>query len=506
MAAVYKAFQPGVERNVALKILPRVLAKDEQFVARFEREAKVLANLQHPHILPVFDFGQEDGYTYITMPLVKSGTLSQLLKPGEPLPLAQIEKLIGQIGDALDYAHGQGIVHRDIKPSNVLLDERGNCLLTDFGIAKLVEASDNKLTATGGIIGTPSYMSPEQGSGGEIDQRSDIYSLGIILYEMATGRVPFKAETPLAVMIKHLNDPLPLPHQLNPNLPEGVEQVILKALAKNPDHRFQSAGEMIAALKRAVAGQAMDTDLTMVSPGSSRTAASAAKPESKPRRGGIPGWAYAVAAVLMVGGLGCGGLALALSGSFGGLTATPTAAAQLMLAEANEAQTEPAGAPAEPAAVSATMGAPERLESTPTPLPTPTPVPTNTPAPTNTAVPTNTPAPVVQAQADPPTPTTVPDSEFPLPDDVRNFIKAAKSEQVIFQTALTVDELFEFYRTALSERGLTERELLTVQFEGGFSMVYDGSPNGQAVVVQVTDLGVSTPTDLRAVTIRYEEV
>ncbi|HMR67143.1 MAG TPA: protein kinase, partial [Anaerolineae bacterium] len=414
MAAVYKAFQPGVERNVALKILPRVLAKDEQFVARFEREARVLANLQHPHILPVFDYGQEDGYTYITMPMVKSGTLSQLLKQGEPLPLAQIEKLIGQIGDALDYAHGQGIVHRDIKPSNVLLDERGNCLLTDFGIAKRVEASDNKLAATGGIIGTPSYMSPEQGSGGEIDRRSDIYSLGIILYEMATGRVPFKAETPLAVMIKHLNDPLPLPRQVNPNLPEAVEQVILKALAKNPDHRFQSAGEMIAALKRAVTGQMADRDMTMVSSGSSRTAvpaaAPAATPESKPRAGGIPGWAYAVAAVLIVAGLGCGGLALALSGSLGGLMATPTVAAQLLLAEATETEAEPAGlaveagastsaeapveveAADEPEAEQATAEAPAQVESTPTPLPT------------NTAVPTDTPAPTVATEAYPPPP------------------------------------------------------------------------------------------------------
>ncbi len=250
MAAVYKAYQPGVDRYVALKILPRHFAGDPLFVSRFEQEAKVLAKLQHPHILPVFDFGQADGYTYIVMPFLQSSDLTALVRT-QTLSLAQIRRIISQVGDALDYAHSRGLVHRDVKPSNVLLDERGNCLLTDFGIAKIVESS-SKLTATGGIIGTPSYMAPEQGMGEPVDGRSDIYALGIMLYEMATGRVPYQAETPMAVMIKHLNDPLPLPRHLNPALPEAVERVILKALAKNPQDRYATAGEMVRALQAAI--------------------------------------------------------------------------------------------------------------------------------------------------------------------------------------------------------------------------------------------------------------
>jgi len=250
MAAVYKAYQPGMDRYVALKILPRHFASDPQFVARFKQEAQVLAKLQHPHILPVFDFGEAEGYTYIVMPFIESGTLIDLLK-GQPLPLKQIRRVISQLGDALDYAHSRGLVHRDVKPSNVLLDERGNCLLTDFGLAKIVEGRMN-LTTSGAVLGTPAYMSPEQGLGQTPDGRSDIYSLGVILYEMATGRAPFKAETPMAVMIKHIHDPLPMPSTINPKLIDSVERVILKAMAKEPNERYAAAAEMAQAIQGAI--------------------------------------------------------------------------------------------------------------------------------------------------------------------------------------------------------------------------------------------------------------
>ncbi len=250
MAAVYKAYQPAMDRYVALKVLPRHFASDPQFVTRFQQEARVLAQLQHPHILPVFDFGEADGYTYIVMPFVKSGTLTDVLK-GPALSLQQVRALVTQIGTALDYAHARGLVHRDVKPSNVLIDETGNCLLTDFGLAKIMEGSIH-LTTSGAIMGTPAYMSPEQGLGQKIDRRSDIYSLGVILYEMAVGRTPYVAETPMAVVIKHINDPLPPPHTLRPDLPEALERVILKALAKHPDDRFASAGEMVRALQAAI--------------------------------------------------------------------------------------------------------------------------------------------------------------------------------------------------------------------------------------------------------------
>ena len=250
MAAVYKAYQPSMERYVAVKVLPRHMAASEEFVSRFRREAKLLAQLQHPHILPVFDYGEADSYPYIVMPFVQSGTLAELLHK-RPQTLSEIRRIMIQVGDALSYAHTRGMIHRDIKPSNVLIDERGNCLLTDFGLARMAEAS-TKITASGTIMGTPAYMSPEQGAGSTIDHRSDIYSLGIIFYEMVTGRVPYTAETPIAVVFKHIQDPLPSARQLNPNLPESVELLLLKALAKNPEDRYQKAEDFVQAIQKAI--------------------------------------------------------------------------------------------------------------------------------------------------------------------------------------------------------------------------------------------------------------
>lgn len=256
MASVYKAYQPAVDRYVALKILPSHLAQDPEFLARFKQEARVLAKLQHPHILPVHDFGEADGFTFIVMPFIKTGTLAAALR-GQPLPFDQIKRVITQVGDALDCAHTQGLVHRDVKPSNILLDERGNCLLADFGIAKILEGAD-KLTATGGLVGTPKYMSPEQGMGNPLDGRSDVYSLGVVLYEMATGQVPFRAETPMAVVVKHIRDPLPVPRQVNPEIPEPLQRMIFSAMHKEPSERFASAGQMVAAMTSLQLGAAAD--------------------------------------------------------------------------------------------------------------------------------------------------------------------------------------------------------------------------------------------------------
>jgi len=250
MSTVYKAFQPGVERYVALKIMPRHLADDPQFAARFQQEARVVAQLQHPHILPIYDFGQAEGYTYLAMPLMENGTLIDLMK-GQPLSLNEIKRIISQIGDALDYAHTQGLVHRDVKPSNILIDKRGNCLLTDFGIVKLLQNKTATIT-TGGVTGTPAYMSPEQGMGRPLDGRSDQYSLGVILYELATGRPPYDADTPMAVVIKHINESLPPPRSINPAISEGVEKVITRALAKNPEDRFLTITDMVYALEKAI--------------------------------------------------------------------------------------------------------------------------------------------------------------------------------------------------------------------------------------------------------------
>jgi hypothetical protein len=250
MATVFKAFQSNMEREVAVKVLPKELAQDPTFTGRFRQEAMLLAKLQHPHILSVFDFGEADGYTYLVMPFIRGGTLAGLLS-GQPMPMERVVTIFNQLGSALDYAHTRGLIHRDIKPSNVLLDEQGNCLLSDFGIAKMVEGTAG-FTLTGSVVGTPDYMSPEQGRGEKLTHRSDIYSLGVVLYELATGRVPFKAETPIAVIIKHIQDPLPIPRTINPDLSVTVERVILKALAKNPEDRYSSAGGLASALQAAI--------------------------------------------------------------------------------------------------------------------------------------------------------------------------------------------------------------------------------------------------------------
>jgi len=252
MAAVYKSYQPGMDRTVALKVLPRLFASDPTFLARFGQEARVIANLEHQNILPVYDFGESDGYTYLVMRFVDGGTLADLLER-ERLSLPQVRHVMSQVGGAVAYAHARGVLHRDIKPSNVLIDGSGNCLLSDFGLAKMAEGNV-RLTQTGGIMGTPAYMSPEQGLGNPVDARTDIYALGVVLYEIATGRLPFQAETPIALIMKHIHDPLLSPRLHNPELSEAIERVILKALAKQPEDRFGTAGELVGALCSALSG------------------------------------------------------------------------------------------------------------------------------------------------------------------------------------------------------------------------------------------------------------
>ena len=264
MAAVYKAYQPSMERYVAVKVLPRQMAESVEFIARFKREAHLLAQLQHPHILSVFDYGQSDGYTYIVMPFIQSGTLSDVLRKRH-MTLPEIRRIMVQVGDALGYAHVRGMIHRDVKPSNVLIDERGNCLLTDFGLARMTDGTA-KLTSSGAIMGTPAYMSPEQGAGKSLDGRSDIYSLGIIFYEMVTGQVPYQAETPIAIVFKHIQDPLPPARKFVPDLPEEVEKVLLKSLAKDPADRYQDAEDFVQAVQLAIPDQPSNKPIPVAPP------------------------------------------------------------------------------------------------------------------------------------------------------------------------------------------------------------------------------------------------
>ncbi len=247
MARVYKAFQPAVNRYVALKVLPRQFSADPHLLQRFQREANLVARLQHPHIVPVFDFGESDGYAFLVMPLIRGGTLASLLR----LPLTETARVIRQVAEALDYAHANGVTHRDLKPSNILIDEGGNCLLADFGIARVAEGATT-LTQAGSLLGTPAYMSPEQAIGEAVGPASDIYSLGIVLYELLTGRVPFQAETPVAIALQHVAAPLPRPRRFNPAMTPALEAVVLKALARRPTERFASAGALARAFSAAV--------------------------------------------------------------------------------------------------------------------------------------------------------------------------------------------------------------------------------------------------------------
>ncbi len=251
MATVYRAYDAATDRYVALKVLPEYYATDPGFRTRFEREARAIAGLEHIHILPVHAFGEENSTAYLVMRYMQAGTLSETIRRG-PLSFAEAARLLAQIAAALDYAHRCGVLHRDVKPSNVLLDGDSNAYLTDFGIAKIVAGSPD-LTGSK-VIGTPAYMSPEQCQGSEkLTAATDQYSLGVVLYEMVTGHPPFEAETPIALIYKQLNEPLPPPRSLRPDLPGDAERVMLKALSKDPAARWPSCTAFSDAFAEAIA-------------------------------------------------------------------------------------------------------------------------------------------------------------------------------------------------------------------------------------------------------------
>ena len=251
MATVYKAYHPALRRDVAIKILAPHLVGDPFCRARFQREAHTIARLEHRAILPIYDVGEEDGLFYLVMRYVDGGTLDDLIV-GQPLPIERAVRLIGQVAEALAHAHRQGVIHRDIKPANILIDRDGNVLLADFGIAKLVDET-RQLTSTGTRLGTAVYMAPEQVLGHGIDGRTDIYALGIVLYEALTGACPFMADELLTLALMHVRGAVRPPSLLNPAIPPALDRLIGWALAKNPAERFQTAESMAAALRNALA-------------------------------------------------------------------------------------------------------------------------------------------------------------------------------------------------------------------------------------------------------------
>jgi serine/threonine protein kinase len=281
MATVYKAYHAALDRYVALKVLHPAFHQDQTFTGRFQREARVVARLEHPNIVPIYDYSEHEARPYLVMKYIEGDTLKARFSAG-PLSSAEIEKVVSSVGSALAYAHKQGIWHRDIKPSNVLLANDGVMYLADFGLARIAEAGESTLSSDS-IMGTPQYISPEQAMGSkDLDAGTDIYSFGVMLYEMVVGQVPFSADTPFSIIHDHIYTPLPLPMDINPKVPEPVQRVLMKALAKQRADRYESVDEMCNAFRAAwnEAGVPMQgTGITM-RPGSLKNVAASTAPEA----------------------------------------------------------------------------------------------------------------------------------------------------------------------------------------------------------------------------------
>lgn len=383
MSAVYRGVDPNLRRAVAIKLIHPHLASDPEFVRRFEEEAAAVAALRHPNIIQVYDFNHDADTYYMVLEFVEGQTLSarlhDLRSAGRRMPLREALALMATVSEAVHSAHERGLIHRDLKPANVMIDSTGRPVLMDFGLAKIVGGS--KQTATGAIMGTPAYISPEQVRGDKPDPRTDIYALGIMLFEMVSGQVPFDADSALTLMLKHVNEPPPDIRTLNPDVPENVAQLIEKAIAKNPADRFQTAHALAEALREAVtappARLAASTGVSAPAP---------TPPAPSPRR--------ALPAVALLGGL-----ALVALGAGAGLlwanlppaappptsTTTPSATVTVLAMAANPTTPAPPTPTLTAVPPSVTVAPTATLTETPPP-PTETPAPTATPPPSPTAL------------------------------------------------------------------------------------------------------------------------
>jgi len=283
MATVFKAYHAALDRYVAMKVMHTAFTEDPNFLERFQREALVVAKLDHPHIVPIFDYSSEDGRPYLVMKFIEGVTLKDKLKKFRPT-YREMLPIIEDVGSGLTYAHELGIVHRDVKPSNVLISKEGKIYLTDFGLARMAQVSTTTLTSDQ-MIGTPQYISPEQAtSSPNLDYRTDIYSFGVLIYEMVVGQVPFNADTPFAIIHDHIYTPLPRPTIHNPNCPEAIEKVLLKALAKDPAERYKDVNTMVRAFRGAI----RQLDGTQVADSPISVELSKRQPESFPYQSNLP--------------------------------------------------------------------------------------------------------------------------------------------------------------------------------------------------------------------------
>src|SRR5918997_1695214 len=296
MADVYLAHDSILDRDIALKVMSTRYASDDEFVERFKREAQSAAALSHPNIVSIFDRGEsEDGTYYIAMEYLPGGTLKDRIMSKGALPPRTAAAVALQIAEALQVAHERGVIHRDIKPHNILITESGDVKVTDFGIARA--ASSSTMTRTGSILGTAHYISPEQAMGEPVGPASDLYSLGIVLYEMLTGELPYDADTPLGIAMKHVNGRLRPPKEIDPSIPPGINAITCRLLAKQPEDRYASDAELIEDLERVVAGlepaNATTEVMTRLMPTTTPTRVGPPPPpyggrRSGKRRGGLP--------------------------------------------------------------------------------------------------------------------------------------------------------------------------------------------------------------------------
>jgi Tol biopolymer transport system component/tRNA A-37 threonylcarbamoyl transferase component Bud32 len=375
MADVYLAVQTAIGREVAIKVLPTYFLQDRTFLERFNREVKLIARLQHPRILPVFDFGEQDGQPYIVMAYLTGGTLADRIKISGGLPLDEAARLVGQIAEGMDFAHAQGIIHRDFKPSNVLLDEEGNVHLADFGIARAAFETA-QLTGTGLSPGTPHYMAPEMSRVGAVTPLVDVYALGVTLFEMLAGRLPFDATTPVGVLLAHVSEPVPDVRKARPDLPQPVQAVIERAMAKDPAQRTPTARQMAAELQQALSAPApaappldaanIESTMPMPTPepptspplGAAGPASTLPMPDSHtpPLAAAVPAarpltpiWVWAIGAVAVLGVGALAVLVFVVSVAVGG-TAKPSGpvAASLPTSEVLPDQAANPGAPPQP--------------------------------------------------------------------------------------------------------------------------------------------------------------
>ncbi|HSM56066.1 MAG TPA: protein kinase [Candidatus Sulfomarinibacteraceae bacterium] len=453
MSAVYKAMDQNLKRVVAVKLIHPHLSDDPEFVRRFEEEAKAVAQLRHPNIVQIFDFDHDGDVYYIVFEFVPGETLQDRLKrlheAERRMDVDLLLRITGSLTDALNYAHSRGLVHRDVKPANVMLNVSNEPVLMDFGIVKIVGGTQH--TATGAVMGTARYMSPEQIRGERVDERTDLYSLGVMLFEMAGGRAPFEADSAMTVMMMHVNDPVPDLRQLRPEVPADLVSLINRTLAKNPDERFATAGALAEALKGIdphASPAAADTtpsptasDPTIVEPPVSAPRDPVQKPvTSPPSTGPTPAaQPYGVGAapppadtgtgptpggpaptdrrrLAAIGAVGLLGVLLLVCVVGGGILLS-----QGLLGGGDDEGTPVAGIGETPPGdngegndgddagdngdviLTSDDADEETPTSTPTPSPTVEPTATNTPPPTNTSEPTETPAPTLT-----PTPTVPP--------------------------------------------------------------------------------------------------